>query len=670
MVLIVVLGGTPRFAAQGDPAVTEFLINSLAPSGTDNKAGDAKCETADPIPVCTLQAAIEQGLYTAEHHGPVRIGVAEGTSGTIEITESDLKSKKTALAFTTKAGPTDLLTYFPLEKPIKHKLTIDLGKKLSVQYKPTPNGTVTPAAAFYVNSPDVELIGFDDIYFSDTSIAFGPNSDGSSLRDGESLHPTTTDAKHMVRIMPGADSITIEDYKMGGFSGLANYMWNRNERFFGMISVTGDPAAGPVSNLTLNRLVLDNGEMVYNATENRYDPQCEANPVWACAQAGVIFDDHIRIDGLAITNSKFMNFPNYRDPLDLDDAGPSSDWIIQGNTFTDIASGIDYYEATLQLPFTQPLSGQNYIRDNTFINDPNLRQGFGIRWWGPNGDGADMASNLYIEDNYFDGHIAQSILLTNVGTATVRFNRFGVNSASASSGETEETQTSNVGWDEPTLFLNSTNTTNRNILTWYPTDMTVVECDPRVTIEKYLTPMNSEHNLPREPVTLDFYFTKQNAAELYLGSIENISEAGEMRLPTLPVEEGYIRLQTQAFSPTGQLESSQFSRTVKYDGPGDCWTPSAKITVRAWTDVQEPDATYDEIIGGDGVELLSGAKPLPGTPVWYTYTVKNTSAHPLSDVEVRDSENAPLVCIIGDLPPIARTGCVRRAVIEIRHPIE
>jgi hypothetical protein len=170
------------------------------------------------------------------------------------------------------------------------------------------------------------------------------------------------------------------------------------------------------------------------------------------------------------------------------------------------------------------------------------------------------------------------------------------------------------------------------------------------------------HNLARNPVTLDFYYTTSRTAEVYLGSVTGVSAAGTYTVPDLPPGNGNIRIQTQGSTPSGQPESSQYSRTVTLTGlSSSCLMPLPGMELRAWKGVSAGQTSHDQIVAGatpvPDSSILTGTEPL-----WFTYTVHNLGFTSLNNVVVRDSFLNP-VCVIPKIRPGEYGGCSREHAI-------
>jgi hypothetical protein len=169
------------------------------------------------------------------------------------------------------------------------------------------------------------------------------------------------------------------------------------------------------------------------------------------------------------------------------------------------------------------------------------------------------------------------------------------------------------------------------------------------------------YNLPTAPVALDFYYTTNRTAEIYLGSVASVTQNSVVTVPGLPPAAGWIRIQTQGKGPNAdQTESSQYSRTVPVGDPGICGDPAMTTSLRAWVGVDSADDSHDQVIA-TGQEIDPDGRVASDQPVWFTYTVENTGWPTLRDVVVRDTEKNP-VCFIPEIKRGQTDGCWRRFV--------
>jgi adhesin/invasin len=637
--------------ARGADVVT-FLVNTVEAGTPDANLGDTVCATAESKK-CSLRAAIENANQVAAGKTVVVEMDPSFAGGTIEMpgsTTSYMVSTATPIA------PRNTRAYFHITRT----MTVNLADKIHVNTK-----ALGDAAAFWVDAPNVQLQNFTDIYSNETSIVFSPNSDGSSLDGGESIEPAGYYPVNMIMIRPGADNIAIKNYSMGLFPRFG-------DAEDGMVQVTAETLSNdptgladlPVKNLTLFKVTFDNTPSIPGSTA------CDATSASGCDAEPIRFAGNVKVQTLLIDTCTFTNLARERSALDFANAGAGSDWIIQNSTFTKARGGLAVEYPVVQMPDGYPgshqpsrvLTGTNYIRNNTFDNSMALgQQGFAIRWRGPYvTDNNTNKSNMYIENNTFNGYDYSSIMLVYTGTVTVRQNTFGTDSASQTNPELEETVGGAYGANKRTLLLNYDAKSNRRVLTWYPTAATVQQ---DCTLKVAATPpaATTGYGVAGAPVTLDFYYTVERTAEVYLGSVTT-GKATTATFTDLPASPGYIRLQTQGSISGGQPESSQFSRTVRYDGPGKCYTPEVSVTLNAWQGLDEAgdNLTYDTILASDdAIEIPASSLLVESEPVWFTYTVENTGGLTLTDVVVRDSDQDP-VCTIEKIERNGSAGCARR----------
>ncbi|MDR1427175.1 MAG: hypothetical protein LBJ08_05390 [Bifidobacteriaceae bacterium] len=554
-------------------------------------------------------------------------------------------------------------------------MTIDLDNRFYI----VPGTKENAASGFLVDAPNVRLYGFTDVFSSDTSVIFGPKSDGSLLEGGTSINGANNFPEHMVLITPGADNISIVGYTMGRFNRVT--LENESKGNRGMIrlatleSITGQTYATdstPITNLRIVGTVFDNTP--------RPNSACTAQNGTGCAEGGIYLGRGVELKGLLLQQCEFRYMPKSINALDLGanypadlPKRPSSDWTIITNTFEQISTGSGAADAAIHLPYVTQLNGKIAIQDNTLDNYGTDGQYVGIRWMGTSTNtsgNSTTPSNLYIEDNYFDGYEAASIMLNQAGVTTVRRNEFGPHTGSQENTILEETTGGGYGkGDSAIMMLNISTSANNRVLTWYPTDEPKMEdCELKVSVAPPVMPnlpsdAGGIWTLPQPGVTLDFYYTATNKAEEYLGSVENVTETGTVTVPKLPSAPGYIRVQTQSSNGSVQPQSSQYSRTVATEGPGQCMVPQASISLRAWADVDPDAADYASIVA-KAREIPSGESITAGESVWFTYTVKNPSRLDVSDIVVRDTYSNEEVCRIPSLPPKGEVGCVRQVTPE------
>ncbi|MDR3106870.1 MAG: hypothetical protein LBU05_01530, partial [Bifidobacteriaceae bacterium] len=307
------------------------------------------CRTA--AGACSLMAAIQQAnAIPPDDAVKVEIHVKDGFSGTIVMPTASSNHMTTE-------SPTgvDLSAYYKITRTI----TIDLDDRLHLRSA----GDVPSAAAFWVEAPNVQLLNFTDVYSNESTIVFGANSDGSTLRGGSSIQTDNWNAERMVWVKAGADDITVADYTMGRFyqqEGSASIV----------VRKTALQSENEIRNLTISNVTIDNTPAATGATG------CGSTTGRDCASSGIAVNG-LAVNGFRIENSVFNYFPSSptgtatalkRRAINAEGALTSMDWDFSGNTFTGVASGLLRSDATIQLPAERVLGGINHIRNNTFDN--------------------------------------------------------------------------------------------------------------------------------------------------------------------------------------------------------------------------------------------------------------------------------------------------------------
>jgi hypothetical protein len=650
-------GATPADTATAP--VIEFWVDTIEAGTKDANPGDGACATAATPPTCSLRAAIEEA--NATEPGPeVQVGVAPEVSGVIGMPDSDTA----ALMTTDWAAPLNQGAYFRITRT----MTVDLDGRLGT----VATGSARPVAAFWVDAPNVGLTGFTNVFSNQTSVVFGPTSDGSVLEQSDLVNSANNYPRALIRVRPGADDITIRDSTLGR-SALAS------GEFGGMIRLTptDDPTdkVSAIKNLTIERVKFDNTAVSGAA--------CNASDGRGCSDTAIDTSDAPRLENLVIRGCTFNHFPAGRHAIDLADVHTASSLTIEDSVFTKIASGTGLVDATIRLNDKRNLAGPNYIRRNVFDNKGTTGQNFAIAWEGGNSTAGNVTrANTFIEDNHFDGYEDATILLGSTGTLTVRRNTFGTATASQNTTLNEESRGNTftgAGDKASLMFMNFNNTSNRRIRGWFPSNAHITDqCELKVSVEQFWMQDSAygTYYYPLWPVTLDFYYTTSHTAEVYLGSLENLTldppkSAMTVTVPDLPPGEGHIRVQTHGtgsstdYPNTSPLhpESSQYSRTTPVKAPpAGCKSASPlSLDLRAWAGEGLDTAGHDSIIASGtaaGAEITDSVLIDESQPVWFTYTVTNTDFATLRNVLVYDSQANP-VCVIERIQRGRTEGCSR-----------
>jgi hypothetical protein len=654
----------PQAHGAGELLLFEYEVDTLDAGTRDKDVFDTKCETAAGN--CSLRAAIQQANFFGKDTPQiaVRITVKEGLQGVIEMPDDDA-SYAAALMTTESPAALNNGAYFQITRP----MTIDLDGRLGVRAM----GSAHPVAAFWVDGPKVVLTGFKDVFANQSSVVFGPTSDGSVLEKSEFLNSRNNFPRAVIRVRPGADDITIRSTKLGR----SKLDEAGTDAYGGMIRLTpsSDPTdtTSPIKNLLIEDVTFDNTRTGTGG--------CTTSDATGCADTAI--DTYLRpkLVNLVIRDCTFRHFPAKREVIDLSAVDESSSFTIEDNRFYDVQTGVNPANATIHLPLERSVKGPNYIQNNVFDNTGTSGQNHAIRWKGivtknpvetktvdkvkntPIGN--NTFSNTFIEENEFNGYKGASIMLLNTGIVTTARNTFGTGSASQKGDTALEEE---VGGTSDAMLLNSDATSNRRILGWFPTEPLInqdceltVQVQQRWWAEKYGT-----YYYPFWPVRLDFYYTELNTAELYLGSVETNSSESRVKVPKLPPAKGYIRIQTQGigtdanYPPTtgpANPESSQYSRTVAVD-PGGCHDPELALDVQAWTGVAPDADSYAKI--SQGTKIPDNGLVPAGETVWITYTVTNTGRPPLYHVVVSDNQGEGWGCVIDKVSQHGNQSCWRR----------
>ncbi|MDR2381222.1 MAG: hypothetical protein LBE08_08650 [Bifidobacteriaceae bacterium] len=634
-------GGSKAQAAQ----VVTYYVNTTEAGTKDATPGDGLCRTANKT--CSLRAAIEESNATQDANTEVIIEVEPGFAGTIHMPDDNklLMTKERATGVDTGA-------YFYVTRTV----TINLDGRLSV----VPDSNDGPCA-FWIEAQNVKLRNFNNVYSGETAIVFGPGSAGSSLDGGALIQTNDWRGERLAFIRPGANNVSISNFKV-------SRLYDAADRFGAIvIRKSTQDSENVVSGLRFSNLIIDNAPAAAN-------PDCSSSDGSGCSSSGIVVSK-MQVKGLVIEGSEFRNFPLHsRDPrraIDLAKAEECSAIDIRNNIFTNILTGSSARDdATVLLPEGKLLTGNNYVRGNTFDNSGAAAgsQAVAVGWQG--GDSSSdstEASHLYIEDNDFNGYARASVALVDTGAVTVRRNTFGTATASAAVTENEETW---GGWDKDrtVMVLNEKKTANRRILTWYPVAASVTpDCEFQVELAKPAA--SKDYGLPYEPVTIDFYYTVKQTAEVYLGSVSDVTAgANGRRIVTVPdfppADIGNIRVQTQGApaSAASQIESSQYSRTLALPSFGTCRDPKMTLELRAWHSADPGAATdqnsiHDSVVD-TGTQIAAGGSLASGQEIWFTYTVRNAGRVPLADVHVTDDLNQE-VCVIELIPKGGSAGCAK-----------
>ncbi|WP_263118376.1 hypothetical protein [Cellulomonas sp. RIT-PI-Y] len=622
-------------AAQSAPPAMEFLVNSLGTTG-DASPGDGAC--ADASGQCTLRAAIQESNTLNRAAGEIRIGVDPAfAGGRIDLTGATSTWMRTTSVATGGSIGGDGGAVFEVTAPV----VIDLEHRITAAPVTTLDGP--GAAAFYLNGPDIELIGVDHTYTGETSFYVGPNASRVTIRDGE-VQTANYYPERFVVVRGGASDITISNYDITGYAS--------SESEWGWGFVDGATTAATA----VNRLTIDNVRYHANLSGS-----CNGSDATGCSSTPVQLRNQ-QVNGLTFTNNTVTNFNRAADNnnrlldlrsatvdglvwsgntivnpriysgealIDFGVAGVGAtvgSFSITDNVFTDVTAASEEMNGLIRLPANTSITGSGLIAGNTFLAGDAQMQA--IYWDGPFSDAVNVsASGVVIEQNHFDGwgdnSSRSTIRLYQTGAVTVRQNTFGTATGTQANTVTEEGTAS--GSYATTMLSNWSYGANGKLNTWYPTARTSANVQSanltaqRCTIDLEVAPPSDATNsaditaarYPAVPATLDLYWTAARTAEVYLESVTvsanerttltvDLPLPGDSRLahlpdgatqpvdPTTGVVSGGLRVQTQDPNAGATTASSQFSRVALIDG-----TCQPLLTIDQADDQNDPTLARD-----------------------------------------------------------------------------
>ncbi|MDR1634831.1 MAG: CSLREA domain-containing protein [Bifidobacteriaceae bacterium] len=677
--LVTAVGGTALSPQAAADTPVSFVVDT-AVDGADADPGNGYCGTSHGL--CTLRAAIMEA-NADRTNTTVEITVKEGVSGRI-----DLPNAEANLMFNTAVSSRDKGAYLYVDRP----MTIDLGGRLGLGALTRWSYDRFWIAGLYVNAANVVLKNFSNFFATDSSIVFGPDSDGSqliadSLTKGSNVQAVNSHGNRFAALLSGADNIRIEGMRIGRLANDSDDQALDLENGAIVVGLGGpatdagtDDGANVVRDLTISNVTIDNSPVGTN-------PVCDLTDQGGrgCASNGIAFAADVEVHDLTVQDSTLRHFPSMgarptTTAINAASVPAASDWNILGNVFEQVKSGLAEEQATLVLPPCN-ITGTSQVTDNKFVNGTAADvQGVAIYWGNPTGT-YTPASDMSIEDNLFNGYrklsapLVATVSIARPQSVTVRRNEFGpVNNGRWVTAE-EETGSDNV------MFANLAGA-NPQVQMWIPTgdEWQQVGQTGDQELMIYVEPVQSQP-APLTPVDLDFYAATSSAAPWaveYIGTVSGVTAAGWVELPGEATGD-YIRLQTHYRNPlTAQVESSQYSRF--WELPQEL-AAGLEIDLQAWVDLPGGCDTWGEIKAAPGSENVCqgiqeleepmGNRPLiitAGQEVWFTYTVKNTTSQMiimLGTWEFKDTYGAPPCALEVDTDPYLMPGetggCLRKA---------
>lgn len=340
---------------------------------------------------------------------------------------------------------------------------------------------------------------------------------------------------------------------------------------------------------------------------------------------GIAFQDGgaAIVNGLDIVDSTFAGVLNRAINLE---ATRASDVEISGNLFTDMRANA---AATIYVGY---VSDESVIGDNRFIQG----EGEGIdrnRWavfFAPRDAAAGVDTGWSIVDNQIDGYQGATdgpIRMNATGDTFVARNEFGPNTVGTTLTESE---------NGTRFFVYNNGSANGPIQTWRPTASAVGGGELRVRVAPVNPPL-PRNGAPTGPVDLDVYWTATDNAEVYVGTIEDVT-GPVTRSFDFDGEAGFVRVQTH----DADGRSSQYSASVQQveddeapapvvvdDAPADgTGEPGATVVIRD----EDGNVVATGEVDDDGNFVIDLDEPLD-CDVEYTAT----------QVDVAGNESEPTV---------------------------
>jgi hypothetical protein len=322
---------------------------------------------------------------------------------------------------------------------------------------------------------------------------------------------------------------------------------------------------------------------------------------------------------------------------------------IKGNQWNNLNTTYDD-DSLIILP-DQGISGVNEISGNSVAIKLAKSRGYNdnfILWSGSRGNDSTASSNMAITNNTLAGFSGSAIQIKGQGITTIRENRFTRTKDATGKNrmKDEEEHSDTTGG----FMVQNQTGSNGQIQTVYPTLVNGKPFDTRRGVMPVEVLANPKGNQPAYPITVDWYATQSDDAEIRLGSNIIDSPPGttagtgvqlDLDLSAIGTKQNVdIRLQT-----TDALgRSSQYSRTAKVGDieiPPETW----ELTKTAYADAQ-----LSQPIPSDAVQYA-------GETVYWVYTVDNRTRTAITvDIEDDQKTDGP-VCTALKVPARDQNSC-------------
>jgi len=549
-------------------------------------------------------------------------------------------------------------------------MTIDLKNALGIIASGDQNYTT-----FAVTGSGINLLNISNVQNGMSAIVVASGASDVLIDGGQTLPTNGYWTNQFLVIQNGTTNITFRNYTVGNLSNLSIHSSSDST----CLSAAVCFAPGS-SSAAAQKILVDN--VTFTSTRSASNTLCNATDSTGCVNNSFVFIKNSKVSGLEIRNSTFSNLKkgSDTDSVVLDASGTQtylSGLNFHGNTVRDSGSCVSNPLPTSPtspvcsliqfngFAFTDAKTISNYIQNNSFVNDPSLKQPHAIAGIGSiSGTGP---SGLWISDNYFDGFTYSSIWTYTFGMTTVTRNEIGPNSYSNPNNTNDGEPFANEGGTTGSMYANPWSGNYLN--TWYPRSASMSwnagGCEARIDVSA--PSAFTSGNTGTTPVTLDVYWTATNKADVYVGSVSGINgSSATIILSHFPqsllnsdgsAKSGYLRIQTQQNTGAAsdrQWWSSNYSRLIPVP-TGTCVPVDFHVEKLAYAD---PNRTQP---------LPTGSVLPLGATIYFTYVLTNLSdTEPTTITSVTDDQktNGP-VCSNVTLPPSAvnSTSCTWQQVV-------
>ncbi|MDR0284365.1 MAG: IPT/TIG domain-containing protein [Propionibacteriaceae bacterium] len=578
----------PLALGLGAPADSEAAANTLYVNSDQYTVTGEICAPGNDIydttitnNLCTLRAALTYANAHSTAANPLTVTLATDFAATIpDGTTRRITTSVEGPWMATDFGAGMVGTsnaYYAITQP----MVVDLENKLGYKLLPGPDVAGIYVDAVGTAASPILLKNLSELQVNEASIVVSGHSSYVTITGGHTQPMDNYFTANFLVIANGASHITLSNYTIGN-------LWSDDDGY--CLSAMVCFVTGGLTGATASDILIDNVTFTVSATTGL----CLADNSAGCVANAIVFDNEnavnpISIDGFEVRNSTFNNLWKVGDSPTVLSASPFVGLLLELSNFDfhdnqiinsgSSSTGAYVYHSSVYLPYHPgvPLGGTNYIRNNTFTVDSTHPVTTAIGYYGSVDSPLASASNLFIQDNAFDGFTQETILLDNTGLVTVQRNTFGPHSASQATTAAEES----LNVDGGPLLLHNNMNANLKIDPWYPTQTTTA-VNAGCTVDLAVAPPTgtvAPSTVPATPVRLDVYWNdaaSPSKAEVFVASTAPTLTTAQTITVSVPAQAidaagnvtGSFRLQTQAVGTPAypQLASSQFSRAVPVAG--------------------------------------------------------------------------------------------------------